>query len=555
MNQQDQSKTPFLKSNKLEEFTDDQNQVDEYLKRKANNQKNTTSNSMKKSESARQLKKMNYEPIEEKSQKQLSKNESKLTVSHQSLHSTVLFPESTSSRPNMDQVTISINSNTFLSPHQSMSLVKQRENINTSKLSINSANNQSNGETVVFFESDYCSSTMPVCLPSDLNRIVEKPTTKFGIDLNRPSTPNYKPTQNKGQFLQIDGISQGQSSQTSNVSRVQDSYYGKLKLLNLDLDDIIKKYPVTSHNQQSMQKYQMFHIQSIYKKTGLPSAPKSALDAEKEVFMVQNLFRVYKRLLLQVLDEYQDNMSKNQQNGINVVKKEGLSAVIDAIEYVKQSPPLKPFYWNKTLSKVCKLHAQECQQANTITNKTKKGEKPITRMKKYGHVFIGGAQNLFTGIVNNNSKSSESKITQNCQGVIDNIIQQIIDDGVQSRGHRKNILNPAHRTLGVAFEEHKQCGSIIVCNYAFNYKSSKHEDPLKQIINSWVVEEQADMQQQMKIHGGSNYKYRITFSYPYLIKTTTIAKQDPNTKQINKITEYNTQRNAEKLFYSEEDSQ
>jgi len=42
---------------------------------------------------------------------------------------------------------------------------------------------------------------MPVSLPSDLNRLVDKPTTKFATDLNRPSTPNYKANQNKGQFL------------------------------------------------------------------------------------------------------------------------------------------------------------------------------------------------------------------------------------------------------------------------------------------------------------------------------------------------------------------
>jgi len=27
---------------------------------------------------------------------------------------------------------------------------------------------------------------MPINLPSDLNRLVDKPITKFGVDLNRP---------------------------------------------------------------------------------------------------------------------------------------------------------------------------------------------------------------------------------------------------------------------------------------------------------------------------------------------------------------------------------
>ena len=61
---------------------------------------------------------------------------------------------------------------------------------------------------------------------------------------------------------------------------------------------------------------------------------------------------------------------------MKVTKKEGISAVIDAIDYIKTLPPLKPFYWNKHLSKVCRLHAAECAKNNTITNKSKKGEKP-----------------------------------------------------------------------------------------------------------------------------------------------------------------------------------
>lgn len=84
-------------------------------------------------------------------------------------------------------------------------------------------------------------------------------------------------------------------------------------------------------------------------------------------------------------------------------------------------------------------------------------------MRKYGYQIFGGAQNIMNG-----SKSA-----------IESVLNHIIDDGVPSRGHRKNILNPAHRTIGIASEVHPSMGVIIVCNYAFHYSTNKQPEPLK----------------------------------------------------------------------------
>lgn len=91
-------------------------------------------------------------------------------------------------------------------------------------------------------------------------------------------------------------------------------------------------------------------------------------------------------------------------------------------------------------------------------------------MKKYGHVFFGGAENILSGSKN----------------AIESVLNLIIDDGVSNRGHRKNMLAEAHRTIGVASEPHPSLGIIVVCNYAFHYCSNKQVEPLKKIIQEWV---------------------------------------------------------------------
>lgn len=158
---------------------------------------------------------------------------------------------------------------------------------------------------------------------------------------------------------------------------------------------------------------------------------------------------------------------------MQITKTEGISAVSDAINFVKKSPDLKPLYWNKYLSKVCKVHAQYCAKHNNTSHKNKKGEKASERMKKYGHVFFGGAENIING--SNNP--------------IESVLNLIIDDGVSDRGHRKNILAEAHRTIGVASEPHPSLGVVVVCNYAFHYCSTKLAEPLTKIIQEWTQED------------------------------------------------------------------
>jgi len=108
------------------------------------------------------------------------------------------------------------------------------------------------------------------------------------------------------------------------------------------------------------------------------------------------------------------NNRYNDNTTLQVTKNEGIAAVLETINFVRQCPQLKPFYWNKYLSKVSKLHAQDCAKHNYSSHKNKKGEKPSNRMKKYGHVFFGGAENIMNGIKN----------------AIESVLNLIIDDGV-----------------------------------------------------------------------------------------------------------------------------
>lgn len=141
---------------------------------------------------------------------------------------------------------------------------------------------------------------------------------------------------------------------------------------------------------------------------------------------------------------------------------------------------------------------------------------------------------------------------QGRKNALELVVNMIVDDGNKNRGYRKNILNPIHRTIGVASEDHPSIELITVCNYAFHYIKNTHEDPVQKIIQDWVQEDNEETAQQIKVLNGDNYKYKIQFQYPFLIKTTTIARNENG--QFIPIQDNKNKKNVEEILYNEDDS-
>ena len=144
------------------------------------------------------------------------------------------------------------------------------------------------------------------------------------------------------------------SGQLFSPIRNPQSIYKGLKVPQLDLDDLVMESDI---DDESLPKYKRIDLKVIYRVTGLPKPPLRSNEVEKGFFMAQNLLRVYKRLLIQILENYLEEYKKNNEKQMNdsasvisITKREGVSAILDAINYVKLNPPLKPLYWNKLLS-------------------------------------------------------------------------------------------------------------------------------------------------------------------------------------------------------------
>ena len=104
--------------------------------------------------------------------------------------------------------------------------------------------------------------------------------------------------------------------------------------------------------------------------------------------------------------------------------------------------PLKPLQPSLALSLAAKDHAIDMGTSGQIGHASTKGESSADRVKRHGN-FTG----TYNGPWENCSYGFEDPLAI--------ILQLLIDDGVPSRGHRKNIMQPAVNFIGVSIQPHK----------------------------------------------------------------------------------------------------
>lgn len=105
---------------------------------------------------------------------------------------------------------------------------------------------------------------------------------------------------------------------------------------------------------------------------------------------------------------------------------------------------------SKVLSEVAQMHALDMGKAGTVGHTSSNGTTFSDRLRKKGKA--GGM------------------IAENCdygnEEPLDIVMALLIDDGIKSLGHRKNILEPTYRWIGIAIEKHKTYRVNCVMDFA-----------------------------------------------------------------------------------------
>jgi uncharacterized protein YkwD len=183
---------------------------------------------------------------------------------------------------------------------------------------------------------------------------------------------------------------------------------------------------------------------------------------EKELVYEMNLARRDPTLYAAFLEQmkpYYVGTRFEPPNATPIKTEEGLSAVNEAIRFLRSESSAPPLSLSKGMSLGARKHVQDQGPRGGRGHEGSDGSDVEERINRYGTAGGYMGENI--------SYSDET--------AREVVISLIIDDGVPSRGHRKNLFLPEYHFVGVACGEHAKYGIFCVIDYAGHYveKSQK----------------------------------------------------------------------------------
>ena len=183
-------------------------------------------------------------------------------------------------------------------------------------------------------------------------------------------------------------------------------------------------------------------------------------ESEKDVILISNAVRTnpakFGELYVKPITKRFDGLIMSEPNGTLIQTNEGVKVVNELYNQLLNENSFDIFLPSKGLSQAAKDHALDQSKTGGLGHTGSDGSQPFDRMNKYGNWDGYAGENISYG-------------RNDGLGII---LQLLIDDGVPSRGHRVNILNPNFNIVGVGIDKHSQYGYVCVIDYASIFNES-----------------------------------------------------------------------------------
>lgn len=178
---------------------------------------------------------------------------------------------------------------------------------------------------------------------------------------------------------------------------------------------------------------------------------------EREVIIELNMMRTdppaYARHFLEPMKPLYRGKLLKYPGEIAISTSEGVAALEECIKALSGVKPLRPLFPKKGLTLAARDHAADQAETGAIGHAGSDGSTTVSRIERHGKWNISIGENIDYG--NDDARRIVAAL--------------LIDDGVPSRGHRKNMLDAGFRFVGVAAGSHKVYRHMCVMDFAGAY--------------------------------------------------------------------------------------
>jgi uncharacterized protein YkwD len=169
--------------------------------------------------------------------------------------------------------------------------------------------------------------------------------------------------------------------------------------------------------------------------------PNQLLTKQEQALLDEiNLARANPTAYIPILEQYRtyyQGKSVHFPDGRRLTTNEGVMAVDDAIAFLRTLEPLSAFEVRKGMVLGAKLHLDDMLKTGHDGHLGSDGSKPEDRLSRFGSWQDSVGENIVY----------DSRTPRN------DVIGLIVDDGVATRGHRKNLFKPTFKVIGISLRQ------------------------------------------------------------------------------------------------------
>jgi uncharacterized protein YkwD len=180
---------------------------------------------------------------------------------------------------------------------------------------------------------------------------------------------------------------------------------------------------------------------------------------EQEIIDEINALRKDPKGYIKYLEEFKKMYKGNivyLPTYVRVQTIEGTTAVDEAIEFLKTAPAVEPLSFSNGLNKASVMQLGDLIENSSLGHTSRDGSDLTKRLAKFGKSGLKAAENI----------GFYFEIPRNI------VLQMIIDDGVKTRHHRKNILNSSFKLAGISFARGKTGEGLTVIVFSDSFKET-----------------------------------------------------------------------------------